>query len=728
MRFHLSLGVIGAFIACTSAMAADDADVTHSDVFRTLTAQTGSTPKKSKRDSATDEQVEVRLVGELPEKTPFGQEVVPAYAIEESTTRSVTSRVRFIEPVDAPIRPHDAVSRERRNTDDDEGLSTLAEEVENIRVSRASAPGAAPRAVRGVVASPSDREQTNLDDPPLLHEENAELEPAPLPRGVDQPIDAMPGTEFASGMPLTIGELLYDDVECDSIEPYHCQQMWDCAGGRCQSWLGRAMRDITRTYHVVFAGRCGLCGYYGSARICPPGVRPLCGPVFGSACNVGVWRGCSQERLRSIQSCVTRAEGRGGESCTAAAQHDCTESCSAGCTAAGADDLGCTTPSSNATGSPMIGRGAIGRHLLGRGNRGSGICFACGGMRGGRQAAASMSTWAWLWGDHDPGFTVAAWNAVGYHSRANGLFNNHPHRFSVHQSNVYIERSADTSTRRADWGFRADVMYGLDAQDTQAFGGIPGRWDFQNGFDHGSFGWALPQAYGELAFGNTSVIVGHFYTLMGYEVIPAPDNFFYSHAMTMFNSEPFTHTGALATYSGSGCVDFYYGWTLGWDTGFDQFGSGNSFLGGFKLNILDVFSATYMTSFGDFGRRGSGYAHSIVMATNAPGRIGYVVQSDLLRVQGEDNVGVNQYLFYELSDRLSVGTRLEWWKGDDITGYAPYGSQILAPGSFSYYGATVGANIHLGNHLVIRPEGRVDWSPALGYSEGIGAVDMVVTY
>ncbi len=43
--------------------------------------------------------------------------------------------------------------------------------------------------------------------------------------------------------------------------------------------------------------------------------------------------------------------------------------------------------------------------------------------------------------------------------------------------------------------------------------------------------------------------VGHFYTIIGYEVVTAPDNFFYTHAYTMQYGEPFTHTGVLATYN-----------------------------------------------------------------------------------------------------------------------------------------------------------------------------------
>src|SRR5690606_36120350 len=136
-------------------------------------------------------------------------------------------------------------------------------------------------------------------------------------------------------------------------------------------------------------------------------------------------------------------------------------------------------------------------------------------------------------------------------------------------------------------GGRIDLMYGTDADDTQAFGNPPGTYDYLNGWDHGIYGWALPQLYAEVAAGDLSVKIGHFYTLLGYEVVGAPGNFFYSHAFTMYNSEAFTQTGAIATYKADDNVTLYGGWTLGWDTRFNQWGGGSSFLGGASVGITD---------------------------------------------------------------------------------------------------------------------------------------------
>ena len=259
-------------------------------------------------------------------------------------------------------------------------------------------------------------------------------------------------------------------------------------------------------------------------------------------------------------------------------------------------------------------------------------------------------------------------------------------------------------------------MYGTDATSTQAFGNNPGRWDFQNGWDRGDgYGWALPQLYAEIASGDWSIIGGHFYTLVGYEVVTAPDNFFYSNAFTMYNSEPFTHTGVLATYSASDDVTMYGGWTAGWDTGFDQLGDGSSFLGGASFQLTDNATATYITTIGNFGWRGEGYSHSVVIDTDLGDGVNWVLQSDVLDSGpgGLDTVGINNYLFYDLSDNMKAGSRVEWWKANGT----------------SFHAATFGVNVAPADNLIIRPEIRYNWTP--GGAEPnvtVFGIDAIITF
>lgn len=313
--------------------------------------------------------------------------------------------------------------------------------------------------------------------------------------------------------------------------------------------------------------------------------------------------------------------------------------------------------------------------------------------------------------------SIGGWVQAGYHSGDTGLFNSNPDRVNLHQTWLYAEKVADGSCG-VDWGFRADLMYGTDADDTQAFGNNPGEWDFANGWDRGGgYGWAMPQLYGEIASGDLSVKVGHFYTLLGYEVVTAPDNFFYSHAMTMYNSEAFTHTGALATYGVSDNLEVYAGWTLGWDTGFDQNNQGNSFLGGFSYSVTDNLAAIYIVTAGNFGALGrDAYSHSIVLDWAISDKLNYVFQSDLLRVGStqSETIGVNQYLFYNINDCLALGGRVEWWKSDGVD------NEVY----------TYGLNIKPHANLTIRPEVRhQNNTPSIGVNDDtVFGIDAILTF
>ena len=197
-------------------------------------------------------------------------------------------------------------------------------------------------------------------------------------------------------------------------------------------------------------------------------------------------------------------------------------------------------------------------------------------------------------------------------------FNDVPDNVNLNQQWFYVEKTVDGSCG-CDLGGRIDVVYGTDAQKTQAFGnpnaGVRGDGFFDASWDHGEYGLAMPQLYGEVAYDDLAVKVGHFFTPMGYEVIPATGNFFYTHSYTMFNSEPFTHTGVLATYTGYEDLTLYGGWTLGWDTGFDQLNSGSNFLGGFSAELDDNVTFTYICTAGNFGWRDGGRATATTTAS-----------------------------------------------------------------------------------------------------------------
>jgi len=328
-----------------------------------------------------------------------------------------------------------------------------------------------------------------------------------------------------------------------------------------------------------------------------------------------------------------------------------------------------------------------------------------------------------LFGTTDKGLHVGGWAQVGYSSAATE-FNNtfQDRRVLLNQGWLFMEKLAESECGEWAWGYRADFVYGADATNTQSFGNNPGQFDLDSGFQHGDrAAWAIPQLYAEISNGDWTIKGGHFYTLHGYEVVQATGNFFFSHAYTMNYAEPFTHTGVVVTHQMSENTKLYAGWTAGFDTGFDQRAGGSNFMGGYSTSLTDDITLTQIVSLGDFGANfvspisgiapdeDGSIAISTVIDYAVTEKLKYVFHSDLLRTGVYDTFGVNQYLIYQLTDCVGVGTRAEWWKAD--------GASVNA--------ITWGLNVKPHTNLTIRPEYRYDWSPSGNTNRGIqgGFVD-----
>ena len=197
----------------------------------------------------------------------------------------------------------------------------------------------------------------------------------------------------------------------------------------------------------------------------------------------------------------------------------------------------------------------------------------------------------------DNGITVGGWANAGITYNPNNPSNgiNGPVTFGdlsgtpqLNQLNMFIQRAVATEGTEWSFGGRFDAMFGTDSIFTQAYG-VPytdvntglaknrGNWDLSL-LNMNTYGIALPQAYLETyaPIGNgLDVKIGHFYTPIGYETVPANENFFYTHAYTMQYGEPFTHTGALGNYAVNSNWSAMGGITTGsatggWDGSFNQ--------------------------------------------------------------------------------------------------------------------------------------------------------------
>ena len=121
-----------------------------------------------------------------------------------------------------------------------------------------------------------------------------------------------------------------------------------------------------------------------------------------------------------------------------------------------------------------------------------------------------------------------------------------------------------------NFGFRMDNMLGNDWQFTFMQG------LFNRAFPKGSFaGYDMPQLYGEvhlpiLTPGGLDVKGGRWYSITGFEVVPAAERTLLSVPYSFAYGQPFTHIGVMTTLHITDKIDLYNGSINGWDRWIDQ--------------------------------------------------------------------------------------------------------------------------------------------------------------
>ena len=129
-------------------------------------------------------------------------------------------------------------------------------------------------------------------------------------------------------------------------------------------------------------------------------------------------------------------------------------------------------------------------------------------------------------------------------------------------------------SERYPWGYGLVLTAGEDAQKNHAIGIFRDKDDnfpFRNTppFD-------LQEAYvsGRIPVGNgITVKGGKFVTLLGYEVIEAPNNLNFSRSFLFGLAIPLTHVGALVTYPVTDWLSLTAGPVVGWDIADDNNGA-----------------------------------------------------------------------------------------------------------------------------------------------------------
>ncbi|MBA0916850.1 MAG: porin [Nitrosomonadaceae bacterium] len=289
-------------------------------------------------------------------------------------------------------------------------------------------------------------------------------------------------------------------------------------------------------------------------------------------------------------------------------------------------------------------------------------------------------------------------------------FGDRANQAQLNQFNIFLKRDVVNSGKSWDLGFRADFMFGTDAIFTQAYGNptvdpttgnvhsTRGDWDLNILNTGRNYGVALPQAfveiYAPIANGLT-IKAGHFYTPIGFESVPAPNNFFYSHAYTMQYGEPFTHTGVLTHYNVDKNIVFMSGaitgsGTGGWDGNFNRNMSNWGGIGGITYTTDDKRSSLNIAGTGSHqSARNNAFwgMFSVVAKHMITPKTHFILQHD----HGyADNVlgagqttpgqaqwyGINTHLYQDVLHDLSIGVRGEWFRDRD-------GFRVWQPGRVS---------------------------------------------
>jgi hypothetical protein len=362
-----------------------------------------------------------------------------------------------------------------------------------------------------------------------------------------------------------------------------------------------------------------------------------------------------------------------------------------------------------------------------------------------RDSGIKVGGWINAGATFNPNFPGNGYNGpVTFADRAN--------RFQLNQFNIFIQRTVLTEGKSFDIGGRFDFMFGTDAIYTQAFGipafdvnsGQPlnrGNWDLDLCCSSTrTYGIALPQAYVEtyIPVGNgLNLKIGHFYSPTGYETVPAPDNFFYTHAYTFNNGEPFTHTGLMGNYPINKNWSLMGGATTGsatggWDGGFNkQLGNWGG-LGGItwtsddmrsSINVTGTYSETSTRSNQPWGMYSVVLQHRITTKTHfvlhhTHGYAGGVLLNGLPK--NAEWYSINTHLYYDLLEDLSIGVRGEWFHDRDgfrvpspfrvlaatnHTGVSFAGAFAPTAAPADYYAVTLGMNWKPAKRL------KVDWKP-----------------
>lgn len=293
------------------------------------------------------------------------------------------------------------------------------------------------------------------------------------------------------------------------------------------------------------------------------------------------------------------------------------------------------------------------------------------------------------------------------------LFDDRADQFDINQAELYLEKP---TTEASPIGFGVDVILGRDAKKIHS----TGLGEADDPFD-------LTQAYVtyKAPIGRGLELKGgKFVTLHGAEVIRRTGNFNISRSMAFSYAIPFTHTGLMATYPVTDWLSTTLGIVNGWDNTDDN-NRGKSlhgaatitppFIKDFTFTLGGSWGAESVFRNGDLVDDKEGPKRGLIdlIATYKPIapltltlNYDYGRQEEAFSDDGDTAVwhAVAAYAVYDVTDRLSVGVRGEYFRDQD-----GFRLPNATPGKkLEVWGTTLTGRYKLFEHLFASVEYRHD--------------------
>lgn len=349
------------------------------------------------------------------------------------------------------------------------------------------------------------------------------------------------------------------------------------------------------------------------------------------------------------------------------------------------------------------------------------------------------------------------------------LFTDRSNTFRMNQLMLTAEKDLDPAATGLDWGFKAQMFYGTDARITHFFGVWDRATNSPYQFDVTEFNG---QAHLPVIFsGGVDVKAGMYSTPIGYEVIDATGNFFYTHSYIFNYGLPFKHTGVQTVSHITPMFDLWAGVDTGLNAWLPTRGGDNngaaSVLFGLGVNNpipnLTILALSHIGPENGYVKGGVGpspdrnhYSRQIYDITTSykvsdaltvANEINYI-RDDLFKATAE---GAAIYGIYTLNDQLSFGARGEVYRDDQgffvssvLESQAFVNAERNIPTTYSinnagynngkatYSELTLGVNykpplpsMPLNAGLTIRPEFR--WDHSWGMNPGSHAFNASAT-